>query len=168
MNLTEAKSLNSRRSRKKRVGRGMGSGMGKTSGRGHKGARSRSGWSSRGMSGGQTPLFRRLPKVGFSNAPFKTEYVEVNLDRLRVFDADTNVTPLLLQQKGIIKQLKNRGVKVLGSGEVDVPLAISAHAFSASAKAKIESAGGSVQLIAPPRKPVRNKMRPARAAAQEA
>jgi len=137
----------------------MGSGRGKTCGRGHNGARSRSGWSGRGMWGGQIPLFRRLPKVGFSNAPFRTEYAEVNLERLRVFAPQTHVTPQLLRERGIVKQLKNGGVKVLGRGELDRPLTVRAHAFSASARAKIESAGGRVELIPPPSKPVRNKMK---------
>lgn len=160
MDIAEAKSLTARRPKRKRVGRGHGSGHGKTCGRGRDGARSRSGWSQRNMTGGNIPLWRRLPKRGFTNAPFKKEYTTVNVERLACFPAETLVTPELLEQQGMIKQVCAGGVKVLGNGELDRPLTVRVHALSRSAREKIEAAGGRVELIPGPSKPVRNKMRP--------
>ena len=160
MDISKAKALNKPRSKRKRVGRGRGSGHGKTSGRGMDGARSRSGWSQRNMTGGNIPLWRRLPKVGFTNARFKKTYTPVNVARLAAFPADTHVTPELLREQGIIKQAGADGVKILGDGELDRALTVRANAFSRSAREKIEAAGGTVELIPEPRKPVRNKMRP--------
>jgi len=134
--------------------------MGKTSGRGHKGAKSRSGWSSKLQDGGTMPLFRRLPKRGFSNARFARPRSIVNLSQLAALEANTDVTPELLQARGILKQLESGGVKVLGNGEIARPLSVAAHAFSQSAVRKIEAAGGTVRRIPPPAPPVRNKMRP--------
>ena len=133
--------------RAKRVGRGPGSGHGKTSCRGQKGQRSRSGggvppW----FEGGQTPIHRRLPKRGFKN-PNRVEYAVVNLGRLdALFDAGAEVTPEVLMERGVIKKLLN-GLKVLGDGELTKPLKVKAHAFSASAREKIEAAGGTAEVI---------------------
>ncbi|AGT30410.1 50S ribosomal protein L15 [Geobacillus genomosp. 3] len=135
-------------SRKKavRVGRGIGSGNGKTSGRGHKGQKARSGGGVRlGFEGGQTPLFRRLPKRGFTNINRK-EYAVVNLDKLNVFEDGTEVTPELLLETGVISKLKS-GVKILGKGQIEKKLTVKAHKFSASAKEAIEAAGGKTEVI---------------------
>jgi large subunit ribosomal protein L15 len=135
-------------SRKKavRVGRGIGSGNGKTSGRGQKGQNARSGGGVRlGFEGGQTPLFRRLPKRGFTNINRK-EYAVVNLDKLNVFEDGTEVTPELLLETGVISKLKS-GVKILGKGQIEKKLTVKAHKFSASAKEAIEAAGGKTEVI---------------------
>lgn len=133
--------------KKKRVGRGPGSGLGKTAGRGHKGQKSRSGYSSKvGFEGGQMPLHRRLPKRGFTNI-FKKEWIEVSLSALdRSFEANEEVTPDLLHERGLIKKAK-RDVVVLGTGEISKALRISAHRFTKSAREKIERAGGAATLI---------------------
>jgi len=133
---------------KKRVGRGHGSGVGKTSGRGQKGQKARSGWSGGtrpGFEGGQTPLYMRFPKRGFSNYPFKKEYEVVNVKDLNRFEEGTEVTPELLAKAGLVA--KNKPVKVLGDGEINVKLTVKAHKFSGSAKEKIEAAGGVCELI---------------------
>lgn len=134
--------------RKKRVGRGPGSGWGKTSARGNKGQKSRSGYSSkRGFEGGQMPLHRRLPKRGFTNI-FKRVWAEVNLTDLEaLFEAGSNVTPEMLQAQGLIRQSRIKSVVILGEGELKKSLNISAHRFSATAREKIEAAGGTVQVI---------------------
>jgi large subunit ribosomal protein L15 len=130
---------------RKRVGRGMGSGRGKTSGRGAKGQRSVSGYSHmRGFEGGQMPLHRRLPKRGFTNI-FKKRYAIVNVGRLQRLAGDS-WGPEQLLALGVVKKLGD-GLKVLGSGELTRPIAVRAHLFSASAKAKIVAAGGSAELI---------------------
>jgi large subunit ribosomal protein L15 len=132
---------------RKRVGRGIGSGLGKTSGRGHKGQKARSGGGVRpGFEGGQTPLYRRLPKRGFTNAPFKTDLVEVNVSKLNKFEAGTVVTPEKLVEAKIIKNIKD-GVKILGQGDITVGITVQAHGFSASAKEKIEAAGGKAEVV---------------------
>lgn len=128
---------------KKRVGRGPGSGLGKTAGRGEKGQKSRSGHSRRpGFEGGQMPLVRRVPKRGFTNI-FRTEYAVVNLSDLEGFEGD--VTPDSLAEKGMMR--RGRPLKVLGDGDVDRALTVRAHAFSASARAKIEAAGGTCEEL---------------------
>lgn len=130
----------------KRLGRGVGSGLGKTSGKGHKGAKARSGGGKRaGFEGGQIPLMRRLPKRGFTNK-FRTELVAVNVDRLDVFEDGMTVTPVELIQYGIIKNVED-GVKILGNGEITKKLTVQANKFSASAKEKIEAAGGKAEVI---------------------
>jgi large subunit ribosomal protein L15 len=131
---------------RKRVGRGIGSGWGSTSGKGHNGQNSRSGGGVRlGFEGGQTPLFKRLPKRGFTNFS-RTEYAIVNVSDLNVFDAGTLVTmELLLANKIVRKGLS--GLKILGDGELSTSLMIKANKVSASAKAKIEAAGGQVEVI---------------------
>jgi len=128
---------------RKRLGRGPGSGTGKTAGRGHKGQRSRSGFSQRfGFEGGQMPLVRRVPKRGFTNI-FRVEYSVVNLSRLADFEGE--ITPETLAASGLVRA--KRPVKILGEGEVDRALNVSAHKFSASARAKIEAAGGTCEVI---------------------
>lgn len=133
--------------KKKRVGRGPGSGKGKTSARGEKGQKSRSGYSAKiGFEGGQMPLHRRLPKRGFTNI-FKKRWLEVSLAALeRGFQADEEVTPDLLHDRGIIKKAKH-DVVVLGNGELSKPLRISAHRFTKSAREKIEKAGGVATVV---------------------
>lgn len=130
----------------KRKGRGTATGQGKTSGRGQKGQGSRSGSGVRpGFEGGQMPLQRRLPKRGFTNV-FAKEYVEINIDVLNRFEDGTEVTPELLKQERIIKKIMD-GVKVLGNGELNKKLTVKATKFTASAKAKIEAAGGKIEVL---------------------
>ena len=112
------------------------------------------------MTGGVGPWWRRLPKRGFSNEPFKTTYSVVNVGQLRRFPAGSLVTPGELRKSGLVKQVADGGVKILGEGELDRPLTVSAHAFSGSAVAKIEGAGGAVEQIPGRRPPVRRKMKP--------
>jgi len=158
MDISRAKSSVSGKPDRKRVGRGTGSGQGKTAGRGHKGARSRSGWSSRGRTGGNMPLWRRLPKRGFSNEPFRADYSVVNVGELNRFPAGSVVTPEALREEGLVKQAPPGGVKVLGRGGLDRALTVRANAFSETAAEKIKSAGGSVEIIPGPRPPERHKM----------
>lgn len=137
-----------RRSRKsiKRVGRGRGSGHGKTCGRGVKGQTSRTGYSAkRGFEGGQNPLQRRLPKRGFTNI-FRKSCEGVNVSRLGAFEKGTKVTLELLKEKGLVKKNAER-VKILGDGELAVALTVAANGFSASARQKIEAAGGTVEVL---------------------
>jgi large subunit ribosomal protein L15 len=130
---------------RKRVGRGPGSGHGKTAGRGHKGQKSRSGYHHmRGFEGGQMPLHRRLPKRGFTNI-FRKEYDPVNLSLLAHFEAGQEITPEALHARGFTG--KNALVKILGDGEVGRALTVRAHKFSASAREKIEKAGGRCEII---------------------
>ncbi len=132
---------------KKRVGRGSGSGLGKTSGRGQKGQKARSGGSINPVfEGGQLPLYRRLPKRGFSNYKFKTTYAVINLDQLNVFDNGTVVTPALLKEAGIIKKQLD-GIKVLGTGKLEKNLTIQANKFSTSALEKIKESGSKAEVI---------------------
>ncbi|MBC7343414.1 MAG: 50S ribosomal protein L15 [Clostridia bacterium] len=129
-----------------RVGRGIGSGNGKTAGRGHKGQKARSGGGvRRGFEGGQMPLVRRIPKRGFKNVNRKVMTV-VNLDRLNGFADGTQVTPELLVESGIIKEIRD-GVKILGQGDLKRSLVVRAHAFSESAAKKIEAAGGRAEVV---------------------
>lgn len=131
----------------KRLGRGSSSGTGKTSGKGHKGQNARSGGGVRvGFEGGQLPLYRRLPKRGFSNAMFKKEYAVINVSDLNMFDEGTTVTPELLKEMGVIKKGLS-GIKVLGNGEVEKKLTVRAHVFSSVAKEKIEAAGGKAEVM---------------------
>ncbi|NLC67146.1 MAG: 50S ribosomal protein L15 [Clostridium sp.] len=146
MKLHELKPAKGSRKSLKRVGRGMSSGTGKTSGRGHKGQNSRSGGGVRiGFEGGQMPLYRRIPKRGFTNI-FAKEIVEVNVNRLNVFEDGTEVTEALLKERGIISKTLD-GVKVLGNGELEKALTIKVSRVSKSAKEKIEAAGGKVEVI---------------------
>jgi large subunit ribosomal protein L15 len=151
-----------KRKLKKRVGRGIGSGHGKTAARGSKGQHSRAG--SRAYSelyaGGQMPLIRRIPKRGFSNETFRKVYVEVNVGELEAkFSGGATVDHAALKEAGLAKGPAD-GVRILGSGDVKKKLHLKVHGISEPAKKKIEAAGGKVELIAPPKKPVRNKMRP--------
>ena len=130
----------------KRIGRGHGSGNGKTAGKGHKGQKARSGRGMQiGFEGGQMPLQRRVPKRGFNNI-FATKYAIVNVSDLEAFDADAVVDAKALQEKGLVKKVYN-GVKVLGNGEISKAVTVKASAFSESAKAKIEAAGGKTEVI---------------------
>jgi large subunit ribosomal protein L15 len=130
---------------RKRVGRGPGSGHGKTAGRGNKGQKSRTGYRhQRGFEGGQMPLHRRLPKRGFTNI-FRVEYDVVNISDLDRFDAGASVNPEMLTASRLTR--KNRLIKILGDGEIKKALTVSAHKFSASAKASIEAAGGRCEVL---------------------
>ena len=132
---------------KKRVGRGPGSGLGKTSGRGQKGQKARSGASINPVfEGGQLPLYRRIPKRGFSNAKFKTRYAVINLKDLNVFEDGAVVTPALLKDAGIIKNQLD-GIKVLGNGKLEKKITIQASKFSTSAMEKIKEAGSKAEVI---------------------
>ena len=130
----------------KRLGRGVGSGLGKTSGKGHKGAKARSGGGKRpGFEGGQMPLTMRLPKRGFTNK-WRVEFATVNVDRLNIFEDGAVVSPVELIQAGILKNVQD-GVKILGNGEITKKLTVQANKFTASAKEKIEAAGGKVEVF---------------------
>lgn len=130
----------------KRVGRGIGSGHGKTAGRGHKGQKARSGGAKGAMfEGGQMPLVRRVPKRGFTNR-FREDFAEVKLADLNRFEEGAQVSPEDLRKSGIIKRAGDR-VKILGNGEITRPLTVRAHAFTRSAREKIEQAGGKVEVI---------------------
>lgn len=132
---------------RKRVGRGTGSGLGKTSGKGHKGQNARSGGGVRvGFEGGQLPLFRRLPKRGFSNAKFKIRYAVINLSDLEEFAEGTEVTPTLLKEMGVVKNSLD-GIKVLGNGKLTKKLNVKANKFSETAKKEIEALGGTIEVI---------------------
>lgn len=131
---------------KKRLGRGTASGQGKSAGKGQKGQKSRSGGGVRlGFEGGQMPLYRRLPKIGFTNI-FRKEYAVVNLMDLERFENGTVVTPEVLKEAGLVKAMKN-GVKVLGTGDFSKNLTVQAHKFSKTAAEKIAAAGGKVEVI---------------------
>ncbi len=130
----------------KRLGRGTGSGLGKTSGKGHKGAKARSGGGKRpGFEGGQMPLTMRLPKRGFTNK-WRVEYATVNVERLNIFEDGAVVTPVELVESGILKNVQD-GVKILGNGEITRKLTVKATKFTATAKEKIEAAGGKVEVF---------------------
>ena len=130
----------------KRLGRGTGSGLGKTSGKGHKGAKARSGGGKRpGFEGGQMPLTMRLPKRGFTNN-FRKEYVAINVSRLDVFEDGATVGPVELIEMGIIKKIGD-GIKIMGDGELNKKLTVQANKFTATAKEKIEAAGGKAEVI---------------------
>ena len=147
MRLHELKPAPGARSVRRRVGRGIGSGLGKTSGRGQKGQKSRSG-GGKGphFEGGQTPLQRRLPKRGFTNI-FKKVYNEVKLEALNRFEEGTVVTPELMMEAGIERRIGSDLIKVLGDGNIEKALTVQAHGFTKSAAAKIEAAGGKVEVI---------------------
>jgi large subunit ribosomal protein L15 len=144
MNLSNIHAPKKATEKRKRMGRGMGSGMGKTSTRGHKGQRSRSGSRMiRGFEGGQMPLHRRMPKRGFTNI-FRKEYSIVSLERLAEL-GETTINPEVLRKAGVIKT--KHPVKILGDGELNVALNVSAHKFSKSAQEKITKAGGKVEVL---------------------
>ncbi len=132
---------------RKRVGRGIGRGSGKTCGRGHKGWGQRSGASRRpGYEGGQMPIYRRVPKRGFTNARFRTDYTIINVDRLDGFDSGAVVDLAAILEQGLVS-LNTRLLKVLGVGELSKPLTVRAQKFSKSAEEKIKAAGGSVVIL---------------------
>lgn len=146
MKLHELKPAEGSRKVRNRVGRGIGSGNGKTAGKGHKGQNARSGGGVRlGFEGGQTPLFRRLPKRGFTNVNRK-EFVIVNLSALNRFEDGTEVTPELLLETRVISKVNN-GVKILASGKLEKKLTVKAHKFSSTAVEAIEAAGGKTEVI---------------------
>ena len=146
MRLDELKPAEGSRFERKRIGRGIGSGTGKTSGKGHKGQNARSGGGVRpGFEGGQMPLYRRLPKRGFTNI-FAKQYVAVNVAELERFENGTEVTAELLKEVGVISKIKD-GVKVLGRGELTKKLTVKVAKFSESAKEKIDKAGGKAEVI---------------------
>lgn len=149
MNLAEAKSAGIPNKRRKRVGRGTGSGHGKTSGRGHGGARSRSGWSQRlGWEGGQMPLFRRIPKRGFNNKNFKKSFTITNVGQLNGFDDGAVVDLAAVLAQGLVSPAKHSKLfKLLGDGELTKKLTVKVDAITATAKQKIEAAGGTVEMI---------------------
>ncbi len=148
MNLSEAKSKGIKNPNPHRVGRGTGSGNGKTAGRGHKGARARSGWSRRiAWEGGQMPLFRRIPKRGFNNKNFRKFYTTINVSDLNGFEAGTRVDLAAVLDAGLASKAKHSDLfKVLGDGEVTVKVTVVVDAITASAKQKIEAAGGAVEM----------------------
>ena len=132
----------------KRLGRGIGSGTGKTSGKGHKGQNARSGGGVRpGFEGGQTPVYRRLPIKGFTNAQFKKVYSIVNVSDLNRFEANTEVDAVKLLESGLLSKIEKDGVKILGNGELTVALKVVANKFTAQAKEKITAQGGSVEEV---------------------
>lgn len=146
MKLHELQYTEGARRERKRVGRGTSSGTGKTSGRGQKGQGARSGGGKKpGFEGGQTPLFMRLPKRGFTNYN-RIEYAIINVEQLNAFDAGTTVCPKALKEAGIIKKELD-GIKVLGNGKIEKAITVKAHKFSKSAVAAIEAAGGKTEVI---------------------
>ena len=146
MNLNELKYTEGSRSSKKRICRGLGSGLGKNGGSVNKGQKSRSGGGVRpGFEGGQNPIYRRLPKRGFTNFT-KVEYDVVNVRDLNKFENETVVTPTLLVEKGLIPSSYNN-VKILGDGELNVKLTVKANKFSKSAEEAIKNAGGTVEVL---------------------
>ena len=147
MKLNELKYTKGSKKDIKRLGRGSSSGTGKTSGRGENGQNSRSGGGVRvGFEGGQLPLYRRLPKRGFSNAMFKKVYAVINVSDLNMFEEGTEVTPELLKEMGIIKN-QLAGIKVLGNGELTKKVTVKAAKFSKTAVEKIEKIGGKAEVI---------------------
>lgn len=147
MKLHELSPANGSTKERKRIGRGAGSGQGKTAGKGHKGQKARAGRGMRpGFEGGQMPLQRRIPKRGFVNI-FRTEMAIVNVSKLeKCFEAGETVTVDALVEKGLVKKVLD-GVKILGNGDITKSLTVQANAFSESAKAKIEAAGGKIEVI---------------------
>jgi large subunit ribosomal protein L15 len=155
------------RHRVKRLGCGESSGHGKTSGKGHKGQKARSGGSLRlGFEGGQMPLIRRLPKRGFNNAAFKVSYAPVNLDALEKLSHDGQIDESALRKAGLVNGTWH-GVKVLGGGDLTKKLSLKVNAISASAREKIEKAGGAIELVAAKTYPARNSAKQAAAAKQK-
>jgi len=146
MRLHELRPAEGAKKSPKRIGRGTGSGWGKSAGKGQKGQNSRSGGGVRpGFEGGQMPLYRRLPKRGFTNI-FAKEYTCINVDRLNIFEDGTVVTPELLRESGMAKRV-NDGIKILGNGNIEKKLTVKANKISKAAAEKIEAAGGKVEVI---------------------
>jgi len=146
MKLNELRPAEGSKKNPKRLGRGTGSGTGRNAGKGEKGQNSRSGGGTRpGFEGGQMPLYRRLPKRGFTNI-FAKEIVAINVDRLNVFENGTEVTPDLLLKSGVVSKIYD-GIKILGNGELTKSLSVKASKFSKSAAEKIEAAGGKAEVV---------------------
>ena len=146
MKLHELRAVPGAKKAPKRKGRGTATGQGKTAGRGMNGQNSRSGGGVRpGFEGGQMPLYRRIPKRGFTNI-WRTEYTALNVEDLNRFDAGTVITPQLLAEAGIVKQVKD-GIKILGNGTIEKNFTVQAHKFSKTAVEKIEAAGGKAEVI---------------------
>ena len=147
MKLHELKAPAGSTKSRKRRGRGTATGQGKTGGRGMNGQKSRSGGGVRlGFEGGQMPLYRRLPKRGFTNI-WGTKYTTLNVEDLNRFEVGTEVTPEMLKELGIVKQVENGGIKILGNGELKNSLTVKANKFTKSAVEKIEAAGGKAEVI---------------------
>jgi large subunit ribosomal protein L15 len=148
MNISEVKEAGLKKTDRNRVGRGTGSGNGKTAGRGHKGAKARSGWSRRlGWEGGQMPLFRRLPKRGFNNKNFRKVFTTINVSDLAHFEDGSVVDLEAVLAKGLVSKEKHTELfKILGDGEVTTKVTVRVDAITKSAQAKIEAAGGSVEM----------------------
>jgi large subunit ribosomal protein L15 len=159
MDLTNLSDGIHKRKLKKRVGRGIGSGHGKTASRGHKGQFASAGANKQGTMfiGGQTPMHRRFPKRGFSNATWANEYAIVNVGDLNAFDDGAKVDMAALKEKRIVTGTWD-GLRVLGDGQLAKKLTVVADHFTKTAKAQIEGKGGACELIPPPKKPVKNKM----------
>ncbi len=149
MKINELKASPGARQTAYRKGRGVGSGNGKTGGRGHKGQNARAGGGVRpGFEGGQMPIYRRLPKRGFTNKRFRVQYVEINVCDLQRFEDGAVIDAAALRESGIISLPKvNDGIKVLGNGDLTKKLTVKANVFTASAKEKIEKAGGSAEEV---------------------
>lgn len=148
MNLSDVYAVKLGQKRRKRIGRGRGSGHGKTATRGHKGQKARKGYSMRpSFEGGQTPMFKRFPKRGFSNVNFAIRYSIVNVGDLNEMTDLEEVTPDVLLKKRIVRKLKKGGLKILGDGEVTRKMTVRAHKFSKSAVQKIEAAGGKAEKL---------------------
>ena len=146
MKLHELKPAAGSKKAPKRIGRGTGSGLGRNAGKGEKGQNARSGGGVRpGFEGGQMPLYRRLPKRGFTN-PFSKEFVCINVDRLNIFENGTEITPEVLLERRVISKVLD-GVKILGNGTLEKSLTVKGCKFSKSAKEKIEAAGGKVEVM---------------------
>ena len=146
MKLHELKPAAGSRKAPKRIGRGTGSGLGRNAGKGEKGQNARSGGGVRpGFEGGQMPLYRRLPKRGFTN-PFSKEFVCINIDRLNIFENGTEITPEVLLERRVISKVLD-GVKILGNGTLEKSLTVKGCKFSKSAIEKIEAAGGKVEVM---------------------
>lgn len=146
MKLHELRAAEGSTKKPKRKGRGTATGQGKTAGRGMNGQNSRSGGGTRiGFEGGQMPLYRRIPKRGFTNI-WKKEYTVLNVDDLNAFEAGTTITPELLKEKGMVKKVVD-GIKILGEGNLEKSVTVQAHKFSKTAIEKIESAGGKAEVI---------------------
>lgn len=146
MKLHELRPAEGSKKNPKRIGRGTGSGTGRNAGKGEKGQNSRSGGGTRpGFEGGQMPLYRRLPKRGFTNIFAKT-IVAINVDRLNKFENGTDVTPDLLLRSGVVSKIYD-GIKILGNGELTKSLTVKASKFSKTAAGKIEAAGGKIEVV---------------------
>jgi len=148
MYIHDLKPADGARTTQKRLGRGIGSGLGKTAGKGHKGQNARSGGGVRpGFEGGQTPIYRRIPKKGFSNSQFKKVYSIVNVEQLNIFEDGKVIDENMLLESGILAKIEKDGVKILGNGELSKKLTVKATKFTKSAKEKILALGGATEEV---------------------